>query len=374
MKIKLYNKIAPSGLALLPADWETGEAVTGEDAIIVRSADLHEVEFPATLKAIARAGAGVNNIPLDKCTEKGIVAFNTPGANAQSVAELALAGILLTSRDIYGGMEWARTLSGDPEAAKKVEKEKSRFTGPEVMGKKLGVIGLGAVGGKLANAAAGIGMKVLGYDPYLSPAAAKELSSTVEVTSDMDRVFTESDYISIHVPSLPTTKGTFCKANLAKCKKGVRLLNLSRADLAVDEDVLAGLESGQIAAYYTDFPTGAVAGKKGVIATPHLGASTPEAEDHCAEMAARELADFLQNGNITHSVNIPALTLPRGSGNRVGVIFRKEAEQALSSLFAGANMAQNIKGEIGYLLAETDSPVDLNKIQAVPGVIRANCF
>ncbi|MBP5289624.1 MAG: 3-phosphoglycerate dehydrogenase [Clostridia bacterium] len=374
MKIKLYNKIAPTGLAKLPADWETGDALTGEDAIIVRSADLHEVEFPATLKAIARAGAGVNNIPLDKCTEQGVVVFNTPGANAQSVAELALAGILFTSRDIYGGMEWSKTLTGDPEAAKKVEKEKSRFQGPEVMGKTLGVIGLGAVGGKLANAAAAIGMKVLGFDPYLSEAAAKELSPAVEVTAEMDRIFTESDYISIHVPSLPSTKGTFGKANLSKCKKGVRLLNLSRADLAVDEDVLAGLESGQIAAYYTDFPTGAVAGKKGVIATPHLGASTPEAEDHCAEMAAEELADFLQNGNITHSVNIPALTLPRGGGKRVGVIFRVEAEQALTGLFAGAQTARNIKGEVGYLLAETASPVDLTKIQAVPGVIRVNCF
>ena len=374
MKVKLYNKIAPTGLAQLPGAWEVSDAVTEEDAVIVRSADLHEIAFPDTLKAIARAGAGVNNIPLDVCTEKGIVVFNTPGANAQSVAELALAAILFSSRDLFGGMAWANTLGGDPEAAKKVEKEKSRFVGPEVCGKTLGVIGLGAVGGKLANAAAAIGMKVTGYDPYLSPAGKEALSPAVKVTEKMDEIFTDSDYISIHVPSLPTTKGTFGGANLAKCKKGVRLLNLSRADLAVDEDVLAGLASGQIAAYYTDFPTGKVAGQKGVIATPHLGASTPEAEDHCAEMAARELADFLTNGNITNSVNFPAVTLEKGKGHRVGVLFRAEAKDALCALFAGAKTAVNTRGEVGYLLAETDAPVEVAKIQAVPGVIRTNCF
>ena len=258
MKIKLYNKIAPTGLALLPGNWETGEGVENEDAVIVRSADLHEVAFPETLKAIARAGAGVNNIPLDVCTDKGIVVFNTPGANARSVAELALAGILFTSRDIFGGMTWSKTLAGDGEAAKKVEKEKSRFQGPEVMGKTLGVIGLGAVGGHLANMAAAIGMQVVGYDPFLSEKAAKALNDAVKVTADPDEIFTTADYISIHVPSLPATKGTLGGANLAKCKKGVRLLNLSRADLAVDADILAGLASGQIGAYYTDFPTGAL--------------------------------------------------------------------------------------------------------------------
>ena len=374
MKIKLYNKIAPSGLARLPGDWEVGEQVEQEDAIIVRSAPLHDVVFPDTLKAIARAGAGVNNIPLDACTDKGVVVFNTPGANAESVAELALAGIFMTSRNIFGGMVWAQTLSGDADAAKKVEKEKSRFQGPEVRGKTLGVIGLGAVGGKLANAAVALGMNVLGFDPYLSVPAALELNSAVRVVSDMDAVFAESDYLSVHVPSLPSTRGTFGGKNIAKMKKGVRLLNLSRADLAVDEDVLAGLESGQIAAYFTDFPTAALAGKPGVIATPHLGASTPEAEDHCAEMAAREVKEFLQNGNVTHSVNIPALTLPRGAGHRVGVLFRAEAAEGLAALFAGARQAQNTKGGIGYLLAETDEVIPLEIIQAVPGVIRANCF
>lgn len=373
MKIKLYNKIAPTGLAQLPDAWEVSDAVTEEDAVIVRSADLHEAAFPATLKAIARAGAGVNNIPLDVCTDKGIVVFNTPGANAQSVAELALAAILLSSRDLFGGIAWTQTLAGDPDAAKKVEKEKSRFQGPEVMGKTLGVIGLGAIGGKLANAAAALGMKVLGYDPFLSPAAAKMLSPAVRVTKESDRIFTDSDYISIHVPSLPATRGTFGSANLAKCKKGVRLLNLSRADLAVEADILAGLESGQIGAYYTDFPTGGIAGKKGVIATPHLGASTPEAEDHCAEMASQELADYLLNGNIKNSVNFPAVTLERGTGKRVGVLFRAEAKAAVEALFTGAKVAQNVKGDVGYLLAETDG-ADLAKIQAVPGVIRANCF
>ena len=374
MKIKLYNKIAPTGLALLPAGWEKGEDLTGEDAILVRSADLHGTAFDENLKAIARAGAGVNNIPLDECTEKGIAVFNTPGANAESVKELALAAIFLTSRDVWGGMDWAKTLAGDPDAAKKVEKEKSRFQGPEVAGKTLGVIGLGAVGGKLANAAVALGMTVLGYDPFLSVPGALALNGAVELTPDLDRVFTESDYISIHVPSLPATRGMLGGENLLKCKKGVRILNLARADLAVDEDVLAGLAQGRIAAYFTDFPTPVLAGKPGVIATPHLGASTPEAEDHCAEMACRELKEFLTTGNAVHSVNFPNVTLARGTGNRVAVLFRAEAAGAVAALFAGARQAQNTRGEVTYLIAETEKPLDEQKIRAVPGVIRANCF
>ena len=374
MKIRLYNEIAPQGLELLPRSWEVGADLTEEDAVLVRSADLHEAPLSPALRAVARAGAGVNNIPVDECTGKGVAVFNTPGANAESVKELALAGIFLISRDVLGGMEWAQTLSGDGEAAKKVEKEKSRFQGPEVLGKTLGIIGLGAVGGKLANAAAALGMRVLGFDPFLSVAAALELSPEVTVVRDRDEIFRESDYISVHVPSVPATRGLLGGDNLKKCKKGVRLLNLSRADLAVEADILEGLGSGRIAAYFTDFPTPGLAGQKGVVATPHLGASTPEAEEHCAVMACRELRDFLLYGNVSCSVNFPELSLPRGDGHRTAVLFRPEAAQRVSRYFSGARMAQNARGGAAYLLAETEGPVDTASLMREEGVIRVTTF
>ena len=372
MKIRLYNKIAPCGIALLPADFEVGEDVTGENGILVRSADLHETAFSENLAAIARAGAGVNNIPLDRCTEAGIAVFNTPGANAESVMELCLAGLFLSSRRIEEGIQWSETLAGDPEAAKRVEKEKSRFQGPEVFGKTLGVIGLGAVGGRFADAAAALGMTVIGYDPYLSDASRKQLDARVDVTGDIDRVFRESDYISVHVPSLPSTRGILGKENLSKCRPGVRILNLARADLAVEEDILAGLESGAIASYFTDFPTTGLAGKPGVIATPHLGASTPEAEDHCAEMACRELADYLLNGNVRNSVNFPNLALPRRGAFRVGVLCRKEAAEKVAGYLPGAARAS--RGELTYFLFDGDVGPDLAKLQTVEGVIHTTRY
>ncbi len=370
MKIKLYNKIASCGLSQLPQGYEVAEALTEEDGIVVRSADLHEVAFPESLKAIARAGAGVNNIPLDVCTEKGIVVFNTPGANARAVIELCLAGLFLTSRKVYDGMEWAKTLAGRDDALKVVEKEKSKFVGPEIFGKTLGVIGLGAIGGGVASAAAALGMRVLGYDPYASVDAAWALSPAVEKCEELDRIFAESDYITVHVPSLPSTRGILGGENIAKMKDGVRLLNLARADLAVDADILKGLESGKIAAYYTDFPTGDLAGQPGVVATPHLGASTPEAEDNCAVMACRQLADYLENGNVKNSVNMPCVRLARGGKSRVGIFYAPEAEEEVKALLADATVARGERGGVVYALAERDAAFDTEKINQVGGVKR----
>ena len=375
MKIKLYNKIASCGLERLPADFEVAETAADYDGILVRSADLHEEAFPATLRAIARAGAGVNNIPLDKCTAAGITVFNTPGANAQAVRELCLAALLLTSRKIADGIEWSKTLAGNADALKIVEKEKSKFQGPEIFGKTLGVIGLGAVGGGLAGYAAELGMNVLGYDPYISVPAAWQMNPKVKKTDDLDEIFRNADYISVHVPSLPSTRGMLNRENFAKMKKGGRILNLARADLAVDEDVLAALADGTLSAYFTDFPTGALAGKPGVIATPHLGASTPEAEDNCAMMACDEIADFLLNGNIRNSVNMPAVSAGRNGNARVGIFYRagEETEVALAPFFAKARVTKACRGEIAYALADGES-FDLDKIRAVSGVIRATAY
>jgi len=376
MKIKLYNKIASCGLNRFPAGYEIGEDVTGAEGIVVRSADLHEVSFEKELRAIARAGAGVNNIPLDLCTKEGICVFNTPGANARAVIELCLAALLLTSRKVFHGMQWAATLAGREDALKVVEKEKSRFQGPEILGKKLGVIGLGAIGGGLANAAIALGMDVLGYDPYVSVDAAWHLDPKVEKTESLDRIFKECDYISVHVPSLPSTKGMLCEKNFRLMKDGARLLNLARADLAVDEDVIAALASGKISAYYTDFPTGKLAGKEGVLATPHLGASTPEAEDNCAVMACDQLREFLENGNIKNSVNMPSIHLDRGEGKRVGVFYRTgaETEAELAKLTFGGKSVKGTRGEISYLLCERDEAYDVEQIKQVGGVVRVTSY
>lgn len=371
MKIKLYNKIASCGLARLPEGYVVGEDVEEADGIIVRSAALHDVEFPKSVRAIARAGAGVNNIPLDKCTQQGICVFNTPGANAGAVKELCIAALLMSSRKLVDGIEWAKKLEGNPDAAKLVEKGKSQFVGPEILGKTLGVIGLGAIGGMLANAALDLGMKVIGYDPYVSVKAAWAMNPQVKLVSELDEIFKNSDYISIHVPSLPSTRGTYCKAAFEKMKDGVRLLNLARADLAVEEDVLEYIENGKIAVYFTDFPTPAVIGKKGVIATPHLGASTPEAEDNCAVMACNQIVDFLENGNIKNSVNMPAVSLARGGKYRVGVFYKtsENAELALAPLTVGAKTAKASRGEYTYALFDGEKEFDLDKIHTIPEVI-----
>lgn len=374
MKIKLYNNIAKVGLDNFPAEYEVSADAENEDGIVVRSAALHDAAFPESLRGIARAGAGVNNIPIDKCTEKGICVFNTPGANAQAVKELCIAALLMTSRKISDGIEWAKTLADDPDAAKTVEKEKKKFEGPEISGKTLGIIGLGAIGSGLAEAAFALGMKIIGFDPYMRPEAEEKLSKFAKIVKDADELYKESDYISIHVPSLPSTRGMINKEKIALMKDGARLLNLARADLIMADDVIAALESGKLSAYYTDFPTPDVIGKKNVIASPHLGASTPEAEDNCAVMACNQLRDYLEAGNIKNSVNFPNLSMPRNKKFRISAVYDKEAEMKVKELLCGADVVSAERGEIGYLIAESDKEIELWQINAVSGVKRAIAY
>ena len=321
--IQLLNSISDVGLEVFDKTaYNLGTDVENPAGILVRSAVMHDMQFPASLCAIARAGAGVNNIPLERCAEQGIVVFNTPGANANGVKELALLALLLASRKVVAGIEWAKTLKGDPELSKKVEKGKSQFVGPEVKGKTLGVIGLGAIGGMVANAGDSLGMNVIGCDPFLSVKAAWSLKNSVHSAADYDEIYANSDYITYHIPALPTTKGIINKENIAKMKDGVRIINLSRGDLANVADVAEALKSGKIASYVTDFPCEELLGVEGAVCIPHLGASTPESEDNCAKMAAEELIDFLENGNITNSVNFPSVQMPRIHKHRLVVLHR----------------------------------------------------
>ncbi|MBO4453052.1 MAG: 3-phosphoglycerate dehydrogenase [Clostridia bacterium] len=331
-KIKLYNKISRIGLDVFdPAKYEVGENIENPDGILVRSAALHDEPFGKDLLAIARAGAGVNNIPIDRCSENGIVVFNTPGANANGVKELAVAALLLASRNIVGGIEWAKSLKGQPEVEKLVEKGKSKFVGPELKGKTLGVIGLGAIGGMVANVAYGIGMNVVGCDPYITVKNAWSLSRAVRKADDYDAIYSESDYVTYHIPSLPSTKGIINKENISKMKDGVRIINLSRGDLCNIPDMLEALASGKVASYVTDFPCEELLGVEGVVCIPHLGASTPESEDNCAVMAAEELVDYIENGNIRNSVNYPEISLPRNTANRV-IVLHENVPNMLSQI------------------------------------------
>ena len=325
-QVKLFNKISNAGLDLLKKDsYEYSEDLTDYDAILVRSAKLHDLEFPKGLKCIARAGAGVNNIPLKKCTEKGIVVFNTPGANANAVKELVLCGLLLSSRDIIGGANWVKTLAGTGDQISALaEKGKSNFAGPEIAGKTLGVIGLGAIGSRVANCAIELGMEVYGYDPYISIEAAWNLSSQVHHCVNLNDMLPLCDYITIHVPYLPTTKDTINTQTLALCKDGVKILNYARGELVNTAALLEAMDSGKVSSYMTDFPSEAILGRPGIVCTPHLGASTPEAEDNCAVMAAQEISDYLKNGNITHSVNMPEVHQPRAGGKRICIIHKNE--------------------------------------------------
>lgn len=378
--IKTLNKISTVGLSRLGSDYTYGDDVQNPDAILVRSASMHEMDMPESLLAIARAGAGVNNIPLDKCSEQGIVVFNTPGANANAVKELVIAGLLLSSRKITAGIEWAKTLKGNGDAVgKMVEKGKSQFAGPEIKGKTLGVIGLGAIGALVANAAIALGMDVIGYDPFLSVDGALQLSRHVKHVTNLDEVFTDSDYITVHVPLTPDTKNIICAENIAKMKDGVRILNYSRADLCNSEDVLAAIESGKVSTYVTDFATDNLLGVDGVIAMPHLGASTPESEDNCARMAADEIKDYLENGNITHSVNFPAAKMARTGDVRYCVL-HKNVPAVLQSVLSfvsqqGANvenMENKSRKDYAYTIIDvTGASADLtDSIKGVDGVIR----
>ena len=377
-QIQTMNKIAAVGLNRLdPAQFavDTGKS---PDGILVRSASLHEMDFPETLLGIARAGAGVNNIPLDKCTAAGIAVFNTPGANANAVKELAICALLLASRAVVDGINWCAGLTGE-DVDKQVEKGKSQFVGPEIQGKTLGVIGLGAVGGLVANAAVGLGMNVIGCDPFLSVPNALHLSRAVEVV-DQDTLFAKADYISIHSPLLDSTRGMICAESLAKMKDGVRIVNLSRAGLVKDEDMLAALASGKVARYVTDFPNAALVRQPGVVAIPHLGASTPESEDNCAVMAADELGDFLKNGNIRNSVNLPDAWLARSGAVRLCIV-HKNLPNMLSGIHGilsrdGANienMVNKSRGEAAYTIIDLGSDVTdeiVSHVRALEGIIR----
>ena len=309
--ILCLNKISPLGTDRLGENYTYAAEIENPEGILVRSAAMHDMELPNSLLAIARAGAGVNNIPVEKCAEAGIVVFNTPGANANAVKELVLAALLLTSRKIVPAIEWAQTLKGTADISKQVEKGKSAFAGPEILGKKLGVIGLGAIGVLVANAAQTLGMQVYGFDPFLSVDAAWNLSSDIVKAASVDEIFEKCDYITIHVPLNDSTRGLIGADALKKVKKGVRVLNFSRGALVDTDAMLAALADGTVAAYATDFPDDALLGVENVIAIPHLGASTPESEDNCAVMAAEELKDYIENGNIRNAVNFPNISMAR---------------------------------------------------------------
>jgi D-3-phosphoglycerate dehydrogenase len=380
-KIKTYNKISKSGLANFDDKYTVGDEVENADGAIVRSASLHDTEFPASLQAIARAGAGTNNIPIDRCSEQGIVVFNTPGANANAVKELVLAGLFISSRRVISGIEWAKTLKGNgDEVGKMVEKGKSAFAGPEIKGKKLGVIGLGAIGVMVANSANALGMKVYGYDPYLSVKSAWNLTHNAVYIGDINEIFAECDYITVHVPLTPNTKNLINADSIAKMKDGVRILNFSRAALVDSAAIKAALESGKVASYVTDFPTDDVLGVDGIIAIPHLGASTPESEENCATMAAKELVDYIENGNIVNSVNLPEVTMPRSGQHRVCVIHKNVPNilTRITGLIADdnvniENLLNKSRGDYAYTMLDIDE-ADVaqlkSEIEAIDDIIR----
>ena len=375
------NPIANVGLNLFSADYAKVDDIKDADAALVRSASVHDLELGDKVVAIARAGAGVNNIPLDKCAEQGIVVFNTPGANANGVKELVLAAMLYASRDLVGGIEWVQNNKDDANIAKTAEKEKKNFAGTEISGKKLGVIGLGAIGVLVANAATNLGMEVYGYDPYISVNAAWSLSGTVKHISNIDDIYRECDFISIHVPLLDSTKKMVSADAIAKMKPNAIVLNFAR-DLLVDEEAMvAALEEGRVKQYVTDFANPTVAGKKGCIVTPHLGASTAESEDNCAIMAVRELRDYLENGNIVHSVNFPDCSMGACTTEGRIAILHKNVKgmigQYTSVLGAAdvnvSDMTNKGKGDYAYSLIDVDSPVTedvVEKLKSIDGVLK----
>ena len=379
MKVQLLNKIAAVGLDKLDKNlYEIGDAVENPDAIMVRSAVMHDMTFGDNLKAIARAGAGVNNIPIDRCSEEGIVVFNTPGANANGVKELAVCALLLASRDVVGGIKWAETLKGGDDVAKAVEKGKSQFAGCEIAGKTLGVIGLGAIGGMVADIATALGMDVVGCDPYISIDAAWRLNNRVSHGKSYDDIYAASDYITLHVPATADTKKMINAESIAKMKDGVKIINLSRADLVNADDLKAALESGKVSAYVTDFPTEDILGVKGVVAIPHLGASTEESEDNCAVMAAKELDGYLRYGIIKNSVNFPNLDMAVSAATRICVL-HANVPTILSQITALVseeginieNMANKSKGNNAYTVLDVSGDLgdaSVAKLKAIPDV------
>ncbi|MBO5302531.1 MAG: phosphoglycerate dehydrogenase [Lachnospiraceae bacterium] len=380
-KYTCLNPIANVGLDLFSDEYTKVEDINDAEAALVRSASMHEMELPEGLLAVARAGAGVNNIPLDKCAEAGIVVFNTPGANANGVKEMVLSGMLLAARDIVGGIEWAKSAKDDADIAKTAEKQKKNFAGSEISGKKLGVIGLGAIGVLVANAATHLGMEVYGYDPYISVNAAWSLSRSVKHISNVEDIYKQCDFITVHVPLMDATKGMINKDAIAMMKDGVVVLNFAR-DLLVDEAaLLEAIEAGKVKKYVTDFPNPTTAGKEGVILTPHLGASTEESEDNCAMMAVREIRDYMENGNIVHSVNFPDCSMGGcDKAGRVGILHRnlKGTIGSFTSVFGNADiniedMMNKSKGEYAYTLMDLATPATdavIEELKALDGVLK----
>lgn len=381
--IKLMNKIAEVGTNLFDkAKYNVDTDISTPDAMMVRSAALHDLVFNPELLAIARCGAGVNNIPIDRCTEAGIVVFNTPGANANGVKELAVCALLLAARDIVGGIEWAKTLGSEEDAAKAVEAGKSKFAGTELQGKKLGVIGLGAIGGMIANTAKNLGMEVMGCDPYLTIDGAWNLSHSVNKAASNEEIFTKADYITLHVPATKETKNMINKDTIAMMKDGVKIINLARADLVNADDIKEALASGKVSRYVTDFPTNATVGVPGIIAIPHLGASTVESEDNCAVMAARQLIEFLELGNIKNSVNFPNVSIQKSADARL-CIMHKNIPSILSQLTTALsdaginieNLSNGSKGDNAYTIMEIKGAVPekvADSVRSISGVIKVN--
>lgn len=378
--IQTLNKISANGLDQLPRDnYEIATEITNPDAILVRSADMLQMELPSKIKGIARAGAGVNNIPIDRCTENGVVVFNTPGANANAVKEIVIASLLLASRKIFQGINWAQSLKGKAdEVGALVEKGKGQFVGPEIAGKKLGVIGLGAIGVKVANDALALGMEVIGYDPFLSVDAAWGISSKVTKAASIEQLIASSDYITIHIPFNGKTKGTINKDKIALMKKGVKILNFSRGGLVVNEDILQAIKDGIVSTYVTDFPEDELLGIDNIITIPHLGASTPESEENCAVMAAKQLRHFLEYGNIKNSVNFPECHLDWTGKSRLTIVHDNIPNMVgqIATLLAGysiniADMLNRSKDKIGYTIIDIEGSITdeaVAKLKAVEGV------
>jgi D-3-phosphoglycerate dehydrogenase len=382
-KIQTLNKIAMIGLeGFSRENHEIASEIVSPDAILVRSADMHSMTLPPSVKAIGRAGAGVNNIPVDQCSKRGIVVFNTPGANANGVKELVLAGLLLSSRRIVPGIEWVRTLKGKgKEVGALVEKGKNDFVGPEIKGKKLGVVGLGAIGVMVANDALALGMEVAGYDPYISVEAAWGLARTVRRATSLDMLLAQSDYITLHVPLMDQTKGMLNRDKFALMKKGVRIVNLARGGLVKNADLLEALKAGTVGCYVTDFPDDDLLDVPNVIPIPHLGASTPEAEDNCAIMAVEQVRDFLESGNVKNSVNFPACALPVMGRNRIVVANANVPNMVgqITTVLAAdkiniVNMMNKSAGELAYNIIDIDGDVaeaQVEKLRKIEGVITA---
>lgn len=379
MNICTLNKIAPVGLNRLGDGFTVTDKLETADGVLVRSAAMHDMDLPESLLAIARAGAGTNNIPIDKCTDKGIVVFNTPGANANGVKELVLGALIISSRNVVKATEWVKTLKGEGDAvAKLVESGKSQFVGPEIKGKKLGVVGLGAIGVMVANSAMSLGMEVYGYDPYISIDAAWHLKAGVTHCTQLSDIYANCDYITLHVPATADTKGMINKETIAQMVDGVRILNFARGELVVADDILEATASGKIACYATDFPSDKLIGAENVITIPHLGASTPESEDNCAVMAADQLRDYLVDGNITNSVNFPAANLPRNGSDRI-CLYHANTPGVIGSItsLAGneniniSNMLNKSRKEVAYTIIDLDKAPSadfVEKLKAIDGV------